>query len=73
MKHDMKGMQMQESPNPYKKTVSWFSQEEDQKECHTQENINWMQSKPEDSMGGHMHHKMENMSETNNQMQHKGH
>lgn len=35
-------------------TESWFSQEEDQKEPHNQEG-NWMQSKPEDSMGGHMH------------------
>lgn len=73
MKHDMNGMQMQEPPNPDKNTVSWFSKEEDQKECHNQENINWMQSKPEDSMGGHMHHKMENMSEPKNEMQHKGH
>jgi hypothetical protein len=36
-------------------TVSWFSQEEEQKELQNQENANWMQSKPEDSMGGHMH------------------
>lgn len=34
--------------------VSWFSKEEDQKEPHVQEINNWMQSKPEDSMGGHM-------------------
>ena len=50
---DMKGMQMQNSPHNMN-TVSWFSQEEDQKEPHGQENTNWMQSKPEDSMGGHM-------------------
>lgn len=73
MKHGMNGTQMQESPNPDKNAVSWFSKEEDQKQCHNQENINWMQSKPEDSMGGHMHHKMENMHETNKQVQHKGH
>ncbi len=74
MDHDMqnmKGMQMQNSHHNMN-TVSWFSQEEDQKERHIHEN-NWMQSKPEDSMGGHMHHKMENMSEPKNQMQHKGH
>lgn len=70
---NMNGMQLQGSPNPDKNAVSWFSQEEDQKERSVQKNINWMQSKPEDSMGGHMHHKMENMSEPNNQMQHKGH
>ena len=49
----MNGMQMQDSPHNMN-TVSWFSQEEDQKEPHGQENTNWMQSKPEDSMGGHM-------------------
>ncbi len=32
---------------------SWFSQEEDKLESHNQQG-NWMQSKPEDSMG-HMH------------------
>jgi hypothetical protein len=56
MDHDvqnMKGMQRQNSPHNMN-TVSWFSQEEDQKEPHGQENANWMQSKPEDSMGGHM-------------------
>lgn len=56
MDHDMQnmnGMQMQDSPHNMN-TVSWFSQEEDQKEPHGQENTNWMQSKPEDSMGGHM-------------------
>ena len=30
--------------------VSWFSQEEEKKEHHDQNGINWMQSKPEDSM-----------------------
>lgn len=63
-------------------TVSWFSREEDQKERHGQENMNWMQSKPEDSMGGHMQHgagsmkgmshDMSNTNETN-QMKHMGH
>jgi hypothetical protein len=57
MDHDMqkmKGMQMQNSPHNMN-NVSWFSQEEDQKEPHGEENNNWMQSKSEDSMGGHMH------------------
>lgn len=82
MQHNMNGMTMQKSP-PDMNTVSWFSQEEeDQKERHGKENINWMQSKPEDSMGGHMHHgtgSMKGMSHdmpnTNemNQMQHMGH
>jgi hypothetical protein len=75
------GMTMQHSPHNMD-TVSWFSQEEDQKERHGQENTNWMQSKPEDSMGGHMQHgagsmkgMSHDMSNTNemNQMQHKGH
>ena len=69
----MKGMQMKEPPTPDKNTVSWFSLEEDQKEHHIQGNINWMESKPEDSMGWYMHHKKESMPETNNQMEHKGH
>nr|WP_255255987.1 copper oxidase [Criblamydia sequanensis]CDR35299.1 Multicopper oxidase [Criblamydia sequanensis CRIB-18] len=63
-------------------TVSWFSQEEDKKERHGQEGVNWMQSKPEDSMGGHMQHgkgdmkgMSHDMSNTNemNQMQNMGH
>jgi hypothetical protein len=62
--------------------VSWFSQEEEQKEHHGQENINWMQSKPEDSMGGRMQHgagsmqgMSHDMSNTNEmiQMQQIGH
>ena len=81
MQHNKNGMTMQNSPHNMN-TVSWFSQEEDQEERHGQENINWMQSKPEDSMGGHMHHGaggMKSMSHdmpsTNemNQMQHMGH
>lgn len=65
---NMYGVQMQDSPHNMN-TVSWFSQEEDQKEPHGQENTNWMQSKPEDSMGGNMHGgqmgKMKNMSKEN--------
>lgn len=70
MKHEMqnmKGMQRQDSPHNMN-TVSWFSQEEDQKERHGQENTNWMQSKPEDSMGGDMHGgQMKNMNKENMQ------
>lgn len=92
MEHNMNGMEHgnmsqmhhhgMQSMNHNMNTVSWFSQEEDQKEGHSQENMNWMQSKPEDSMGGHMQHVAgsmkgmpHNMSNTNemNQMQHKGH
>lgn len=50
----------QNSPHDMSK-VSWFSQEEDKKERHSQEGVNWMQSKPEDSMGGHMMHGMGGM------------
>lgn len=53
MNHNMHQMNMQNPPHDLNKT-SWFSQEEDKKEPHNQEGINWMQSKPEDSMGGHM-------------------
>lgn len=88
MQHNVNGMEHgnmsqmhhngMHSMNHNMNTVSWFSQEEDKKERHDQENINWMQSKPEDSMGGHMQHgadKMKGMSNTNemNQMQHMGH
>lgn len=55
MRHDMDELKRQEPPHNTN-TVSWFSQEEDQKEHDGHENTNWMQSKPEDSMGGHMHH-----------------
>lgn len=48
MSHDRPNLPHNRNP------VSWFSQEEEQKE-RRQENVNWMQSKPEDSMGGHMH------------------
>ena len=56
MDYDMQninGMRKQNEPHNMN-TVSWFSQEEDQKEPHGQENTNWMQSKPEDSMRGHI-------------------
>lgn len=36
-------------------TVSWFSKEENKREPKNQAKMNWMQSTPEDSMGGHMH------------------
>lgn len=52
--HNMNGTRIQNSSH-HVHTVSWFSQEEEQKEPHDQENTNWMRSKPEDSMGGHMH------------------
>lgn len=55
--------------------ISWFSQVEDKKEPADQQNKNWMQSKPEDSMSmhgmGHMHG-MSNKDEMN-QMQHMEH
>lgn len=84
MQHNMNGMEygsMSQVPHQMN-TASWFSREEDQKERHGQENMNWMQSKPEDSMGGHMQHgagsmkgmshDMSNTNETN-QMKHMGH
>lgn len=47
------GMQsMQESSE----MVSWFSKDEENKEPKNQEDMNWMQSQPEDSMDGHMRH-----------------
>ncbi len=83
MQYNMNGMEHSNMQKPHNmNTVSWFSREEDQKESHGQENINWMQSKPEDSMGGHMQHgadsmkgmsyDMPNTNETN-QMKHMGH
>lgn len=84
MQHNMNEMEHSNMPQmPHNmNTVSWFSREEDQKERHGQENMNWMQSKPEDSMGGHMQHgassmkgmshDMPNTNETN-QMKHMGH
>lgn len=54
---------------PKTNTVSWFSKEEKEREPKIQDKMNWMQSRPEDSMGGHMHGK----GETSNQMQHKEH
>jgi hypothetical protein len=65
--------------------VNWVSQMNDKDVPHSQEGTNWMQSKPEDSMGGHggmSGHQMKakhqgNMNQGNatstNQMQHMGH
>jgi hypothetical protein len=69
---------MQKSPHDISK-MSWFSKEEDKKQLqYGQEIINWMQSKPEDSMGHRMHggtnemqHNMQGILE-GNQMQHIG-
>lgn len=49
--------------------LSWFSQEESKNEPNNPL-MNWMQSKPEDSMGGHMQHQMQCMFE---QKQHQRH
>lgn len=66
---------------PNTSDISWLSQEEEKRQPQ-QEATNWMQSKPEDSMGGHMHgmEKMKDMSPQNmddssnmNNMQHTGH
>lgn len=54
--------------------VSWLSREEDKKQPHGQERVNWMQSKPEDSMGHMMHEGMDRHNrKEENQMQHMGH
>lgn len=52
--HSRNGMQRQHSA-PNLNSISWFSQKEEQKEHNHKEKANWMQSKPEDSMSGHMH------------------
>lgn len=78
--HNINEVKMQNSSSNVN-TVSWFSQEEAQKENQNQENTNWMQSKPEDSMGGHMHgghmknmgENMPNMNEMSPTQLHKGH
>ena len=64
---------------PNTNDISWLSQEEEKRQPQ-QEAKNWMQSKPEDSMGGHMHsmEKMEDMSPQNDpsnmkDMQHMRH
>jgi hypothetical protein len=54
---------LQNEPNP--ENISWFSKEENKTESKNVEKMNWMQSKPEDSMGGHMQHQMKNMSDMN--------
>lgn len=54
--------------------VSWLSQEEEKRQSHKKESMNWMQSKPEDSMGGGMHgmsqSKMDSSNMNNKQMKH---
>jgi manganese oxidase len=66
--HNMPSMQKQTEK------VSWFSREEENKEPKDIKKMNWMQSRPEDSMGGHMPHGMGGTSnQTRNQMQHQGH
>lgn len=66
-------LQDQRELNP--SSISWFSQEQEKKEPQTQKNLNWMQSKPEDSMGhGHgMDHMHQNQEHNTNQMKHTGH
>lgn len=39
-----------QNPNP--DNISWLSQEEENRQFHEKESTNWMQSKPDDSMGG---------------------
>lgn len=71
--HEMKkrDSHMQHDTNQQGK-ISWFSREQIQDEPKTVKNVNWMQSKPEDSMGGHMQHMMDDMPDGNdmNQMKH---
>lgn len=43
------------NPSHNREDVSWLSQEEEKKQSAEKEGMNWMQSKPEDSMGGGMH------------------
>ena len=52
-----------------KSDISWLSQEEEKRQPPEQETTNWMQSKPEDSMGKHTH----GMSSSNHRqmMEHK--
>jgi len=54
IKHQDRNMDSMPLQNSHhSNTVSWFSQEEDQKERYVQENTNWMWSHPH-NMGGHM-------------------
>lgn len=80
---DIRGMEHMniQDHEPNTSDISWLSQEEEKRQPQ-QEATNWMQSKPEDSMGGHMHgmEKMKDMSPQNmddpsnmNNMQHMGH
>lgn len=67
---NMQNQNMQNSPHDFNKT-SWFSKEEDKKETHNQEGVNWMQSKPKDGMGGHMMHGMDGMQHNMQGMSHE--
>ena len=62
--HNMHAMQENDSlilhAPVQESTVSWFSKKEREKAPKNSMKMNWMQSKPEDSMGGHMPHKMDN-------------
>ena len=81
---DIRGMEQVNMQNHEPKTsdISWLSQEEEKRQPQ-EESTNWMQSKPEDSMGGgHMHGmgEMKDMSPQNmdsplnmNNMQNMGH
>jgi hypothetical protein len=77
---NMQNINKMETPPHKMSTESWFSQKENQKEPHNQEG-NWMQSKPEDSMGGHMHGgshtqkkgDLQRMSHDMDMQQHMGH
>lgn len=81
---DIRGMEQVNMQNHEPKTsdISWLSQEEKNRQPQ-EESTNWMQSKPEDSMGGgHMHGmgEMKDMSPQNmdspsnmNNMQNMGH
>lgn len=58
---NMHGMQKSDSHRQHEQTqessISWFSKEESEKDAKNDSEMNWMQSRPEDSMGGHMQHK----------------
>ena len=77
---DILGNMNMQDHKPNASDVSWLSQEEEKRQPHKQETENWMQSKPEDSMGGDMHGMQQmqqmspqNMNEPSNDMQHMGH
>ncbi|MBX9744765.1 MAG: copper oxidase [Chlamydiales bacterium] len=66
---DIRGVEhrITQDHEPNTSDISWLSQEEEKRQPQ-QETTNWMQSKPEDSMGGHMRG-MEDMKD----MQHMEH